>query len=210
MPPRDGYHHFTACRIADSMRTSVLPGFISPNQQHPDRTPHGDLQRAGPIRSAISDRNQYRNLLTMASSRRQTRSRVAPKLVAPRAHFTLAFTPRRRSQHVRTDDGRRTMVRYFARSEMSRERNQSVSQSVISRSRPALTPPPARSPAPPLPVKHKYRVLAPGGYSIVALRTEPSFPPCGDREISVGDLSFLSFLSRSSAVKIAISVAFLS
>ena len=44
----------------------------------------------------------------------------------------------------------------------------SVSQSVISRSRPALTPPPARSPAPPLPVEHKYRVLAPGGYSIVA------------------------------------------
>ena len=29
--------------------------------------------------------------------------------------------------------------------------------------------------------------------------TELSFPPCGDREISVGDLSFLSFLSRSSA-----------
>jgi hypothetical protein len=27
---------------------------------------------------------------------------------------------------------------------------------------------PARSPAPPLPVEHKYRVLAPGGYSIVA------------------------------------------
>ena len=45
---------------------------------------------------------------------------------------------------------------------------QPVSQSVISRSRPALTPPPARSPAPPLPVGHKYRVLAPGGYSIVA------------------------------------------
>ena len=45
---------------------------------------------------------------------------------------------------------------------------QSVIQSVISRSRPALTPPPARSPAPPLPVEHKYRVLAPGGYSIVA------------------------------------------
>ena len=44
----------------------------------------------------------------------------------------------------------------------------SVSQTVISRSRPALTPPPARSPAPPLPVEHKYRVLAPGGYSIVA------------------------------------------
>ena len=41
-------------------------------------------------------------------------------------------------------------------------------QTVISRSRPALTPPPARSPAPPLPVEHKYRVLAPGGYSIVA------------------------------------------
>ena len=38
----------------------------------------------------------------------------------------------------------------------------------ISRSRLALTPPPARSPAPPLPVEHKYRVLAPGGYSIVA------------------------------------------
>ena len=48
----------------------------------------------------------------------------------------------------------------------------SVSQSVISRSRPALTPPPARSPAPPLPVKHKYRVLAPGGYSIVASPSE--------------------------------------
>ena len=32
---------------------------------------------------------------------------------------------------------------------------------------PALSPvPPARSPAPPLPVGHKYRVLAPGGYSI--------------------------------------------
>ena len=38
----------------------------------------------------------------------------------------------------------------------------SVSQSVISRSLPALTPP-ARSLAPPLPVEHKYRVLAPGG-----------------------------------------------
>ena len=33
---------------------------------------------------------------------------------------------------------------------------------------PALTPPPALRPAPPLPVKHKYRVLAPGGYSIIA------------------------------------------
>ena len=33
-----------------------------------------------------------------------------------------------------------------------RSRSRSVSQSVISRSRPALTPPPARSPAPPLPV----------------------------------------------------------
>ena len=41
-----------------------------------------------------------------------------------------------------------------------RPESQSVSQSVISRSRPALTPPPARSPAPPLPVEHKYRVLA--------------------------------------------------
>ena len=44
----------------------------------------------------------------------------------------------------------------------------SVSQSLISRSRPALTPPPALNPAPPLPFNHKYRVLAPGGYSIVA------------------------------------------
>ena len=48
---------------------------------------------------------------------------------------------------------------------------QSVSQSVISRSRPALTPPPARSPAPPLPVNHKYRVLAPGGYSLSQVRS---------------------------------------
>ena len=31
---------------------------------------------------------------------------------------------------------------------------------VISRSHPALTPPPSLRPAPPLPVKHKYRVLA--------------------------------------------------
>ena len=46
--------------------------------------------------------------------------------------------------------------------------SQSGDTTVISRSRPALTPPPARSPAPPLPVKQKYRVLAPGGYSIVA------------------------------------------
>ena len=53
---------------------------------------------------------------------------------------------------------------------------QSVSQSVISRSRPALTPPPARSPAPPLPVEHKYRVLAPGGYSIVAIVRGQSIP----------------------------------
>ena len=37
--------------------------------------------------------------------------------------------------------------------------SQSVSQSVISRSYPALTPPPALSPAPPLPFNHKYRVL---------------------------------------------------
>ena len=43
-----------------------------------------------------------------------------------------------------------------------------VSQSVISRSHPALTTPPALNPAPPLPYNHKYRVLAPGGYSIVA------------------------------------------
>ena len=47
----------------------------------------------------------------------------------------------------------------------------SVSQSVISRSRPALTPPPPRSPAPPLPVNHKYRVLAPGGYSLSQVRS---------------------------------------
>ena len=47
---------------------------------------------------------------------------------------------------------------------------QSVSQSVSYFTVPprARTPPPARSPAPPLPVEHKYRVLAPGGYSIVA------------------------------------------
>ena len=38
----------------------------------------------------------------------------------------------------------------------------------FSRSHPALTPPPALNPAPPLPFNHKYRVLAPGGYSIVA------------------------------------------
>ena len=44
--------------------------------------------------------------------------------------------------------------------------NQRTTQSVISRSHPALTPPPALNPAPPLPFNHKYRVLAPGGYSI--------------------------------------------
>ena len=56
----------------------------------------------------------------------------------------------------------------------------SVSQSVISRSRPALTPPPARSPAPPLPVEHKYRVLAPGGYSMsrVSFSLCPGSPRC--------------------------------
>ena len=37
-----------------------------------------------------------------------------------------------------------------------------------SQSHPALTPPPALRPAPLLPFKHKYRVFAPGGYSIVA------------------------------------------
>ena len=49
-------------------------------------------------------------------------------------------------------------------------RRHPVRQSVISRSHPALTPPPALNPAPPLPFNHKYRVhvLAPGGYSIVA------------------------------------------
>ena len=46
--------------------------------------------------------------------------------------------------------------------------SQSVSQSVNSQSHPALTPPPALRPAPLLPFKHKYRVFAPGGYSIVA------------------------------------------
>ena len=46
----------------------------------------------------------------------------------------------------------------------------SVSQ-LFQRSHPALTPPPALNPAPPLPFNHKAvvdRVLAPGGYSIVA------------------------------------------
>ena len=40
----------------------------------------------------------------------------------------------------------------------------------VSRSRPALTPPPARSPAPPLPVEHKYRV----SYFTVPPRAHPS------------------------------------
>ena len=38
--------------------------------------------------------------------------------------------------------------------------SQSVSYLLISRSRPALTPPPSLRPAPPLPVKHKYRVAS--------------------------------------------------
>ena len=43
-------------------------------------------------------------------------------------------------------------------------RRHPVRESVISRSHPALTPPPALNPAPPLPFNHKYRVhvLAPG------------------------------------------------
>ena len=68
--------------------------------------------------------------------------------------------------------------------------SQSVSQSVNSQSHPALTPPPALRPAPLLPFKHKYRVFAPGGYSIVASevriqkrsRTKmacPEFSVCG-------------------------------
>ena len=58
----------------------------------------------------------------------------------------------------------------------------SVSQSVISRSRPALTPPPAHSPAPPLPVSHKYRVAstrsAPGATQLsdVASEVNPRLP----------------------------------
>ena len=40
---------------------------------------------------------------------------------------------------------------------------------LVSRSRPALTPPPALNPAPPLPFYHKYPVLAPGGYSITQM-----------------------------------------
>ena len=55
----------------------------------------------------------------------------------------------------------------------------SVSQSVISRSRPALTPPPARSPAPPLPVGHKYRVLAPGPCPPSELSSALSLTPVG-------------------------------
>ena len=154
MPPRDGYHHFTACRIADSMRTSVLPGFISPNQQHPDRTPHGDLQRAGPIRSAISPDD---GLFTSSDPfPRRAQIGRASSTFHTRIHTTETVTT--------CTHRRRTTYNGPVFCEMSRERN----------------------------------------------RTEPSFPPCGDREISVGDLSFLSFLSRSSAVKIAISVAFLS
>ena len=71
---------------------------------------------------------------------------------------------------------------FSSRSERNHTRNrqsQSVIQQIstrtsvlsLSRSHPALTPPPALNPAPPLPFNHKYRVLAPGvpgGYSIVA------------------------------------------
>ena len=53
--------------------------------------------------------------------------------------------------------------------------SQSVSQ--FSRTRPALTHPPAHSPAPPLPVEHKYRVLASGGYSIRQLSQVRSISP---------------------------------
>ena len=54
--------------------------------------------------------------------------------------------PRRRLRTVSSSD--------FVRPTVSKNSwgSQSVRQSVISRSRPALTPPPARSPAPPLPV----------------------------------------------------------
>ena len=46
--------------------------------------------------------------------------------------------------------------------------SEGVGNSKFSRSHPALTPPPALNPAPPLPFNHKYRVLAPGGYSTAA------------------------------------------
>ena len=49
--------------------------------------------------------------------------------------------------------------------------SQSVSQSVISRSRPALTPPPARSPAPPLPGRTQV-IIAPSKFHDVEI---PSF-----------------------------------
>ena len=158
MPPRDGYHITTSPHA--ELQIACAPPYCRALSAPTNNIRIGRRTAICSVQVRLGQQSR----LTMASSRRQTRSRVAPKLVTPRAHFTLAFTPRRRSQHVRTDDGRRTMVRYFAR---YREKE-------IHRS------------------------------------TKPSFPPCGDREISVGDLSFLSFLSRSSAVKIAISVAFLS
>ena len=62
-----------------------------------------------------------------------------------------------RSRHATAHFPKFPVSTLYSRSQV--KSSQSVSQSVISRSRPALTPPPARSPAPPLPVEHKYRVL---------------------------------------------------
>ena len=56
---------------------------------------------------------------------------------------------------------------------------------VISRSHPALTPPPSLRPAPPLPVKHKYRVLAPGGYFYSIIASDRSFSPTPSRVVHV-------------------------
>ena len=61
-----------------------------------------------------------------------------------------------RSRHATAHFPKFPASTLYSRSQV--KSSQSVSQSVISRSRPALTPPPARSPAPPLPVEHKYEV----------------------------------------------------
>ena len=67
------------------------------------------------------------------------------------AHFTPAsFSCSRRATYTALTDTDQS--HHTPRVNPGSEPVQSVSQSVISRSRPALTPPPALSPAPPLPV----------------------------------------------------------
>ena len=89
--------------------------------------------------------------------------------IKPTARTVKHTTTRKTATHERTPD--KPHVHSFTRTHHAYTHlafSVHSQSAVISRSHPALTPPPSLRPAPPLPVKHKYRVLAPGGYSIIA------------------------------------------